>query len=122
MTSGSDHTSISAGTNPVAGMARGASAEGVLASDAAACASRSSEVQQLAARVAACADRADAVLAGLVSVELQSWQSPAGRAYRTAVSLQAASLRRSGAALQEAAAAVLLHARNVALSPGRPGP
>ena len=100
----------------------GAAAGGVLASDAATCASRSFEVQQLAARVAACAEHTDAVLAGLASVELQSWQSPAGRAYRTAVSLQAASLRRSRAALQEAAAAVLRHAQHVALSPGRPGP
>ncbi len=59
---------------------------------------------------------------GLVSVELQSWQSPAGRAYRTALSLQAAALRRSRTALQEAVAVVLRHAQNVALSPGRPGP
>ena len=100
----------------------GPSAGGVRASDAATCASRSYEVQQLAARVGACADRTDAVLARLVRVELESWQSPAGRAYRTAVSLQAASLRRCRAALEEAAAAVLRHARNVALSPGRPGP
>ena len=96
-------------------------AAAVLASDAVACASRSYEVQQLAARVAACADHTDAVLARLVSVELQSWQSPAGRAYRTALSLQAASLRRSRTALQEAVAVVLRHAQNVALSPGRPG-
>ncbi|MDZ4090136.1 MAG: hypothetical protein U1D68_02895 [Arthrobacter sp.] len=100
----------------------GASAGTLLASDAAACASRSSEVQQLAARVGACAEHTDAVLARLVRVELQGWQSPAGRAYRTAVSLQAASLRRSRAALQEAAVAVYRHAQNVALSPGRPGP
>lgn len=91
------------------------------ASDAAACASRGHEVQQLAARVAACADRADAVLAQLVRVELQGWQSPAGRAYRTSLSLQAAALSRSRAALEDAVAAVLGHARNVALSPGRPG-
>jgi hypothetical protein len=93
----------------------------VTAADAAACASRSYEVQQLAARVAACADRADAALAQLARLELQSWQSPAGRAYRTALSLQAASLRRSRNALQDAAAIVLRHAQNVVLSSGRPG-
>jgi hypothetical protein len=119
MTSGSPNTSTSAGNNTGGG---GASADSVLASDAAACASRSFEVQQLAARVAACADHTDAVLAGLVRMELQGWQSPAGRAYRTAVSLQAAALRRNRAALQEAAAAVCRHAQNVAVSPGRPGP
>ena len=99
----------------------GAPAGAGLASDAAACASRSYEVQQLAARVAACVDHADAVLAQLVRVELQGWQSPAGRAYRTSVSLQAAALARSRTALQEAVAAVLRHAQNVAVSPGRPG-
>jgi hypothetical protein len=123
MTSGSPNTSTytrtSAGNNPGGG---GASADSVLASDAAACASRSFEVQQLAARVAACADHTDSVLAGLVRMELQGWQSPAGRAYRTAVSLQAAALRRNRAALQEAAAAVRRHAQNVAVSAGRPGP
>lgn len=107
MTSGTARTSTHAGP--------------LVASDAAACASRSYELQQLAARVAACAERTDAVLARLVGVELQSWQSPAGRAYRTALSLQAASLRRSRAALEEAVAAVLRHAGSVALSPGRPG-
>lgn len=99
----------------------GGTAGHVLASDAAACASRSYEVQQLAARVAACADDADAVLARLASVELRDWQSPAGRAYRTALSLQAASLRRSRTALQEAVSLVLRHAQNVVQSSGRPG-
>ena len=93
----------------------------LLASDAAACASRAYEVQQLAARVAACADNIDAVLARLASVELQNWQSPAGRAYRTALSLQAASLRRSRTALHEAIAVVLRHAQSVAQASGRTG-
>lgn len=93
----------------------------VTPADAALCASRSYEVQQLAARVAACADQADAALARLARLELQAWQSPAGRAYRTALSLQAASLRRSRNALQDALAAVRRHAQNVALSSGRPG-
>lgn len=96
-----------------------ASARALPASDAA-CASRCYEVQQLAARLAGCADRADAVLAQLVRSELQSWQSPAGRAYRAALSLQAAALSRSRAALQDAVAAVHRHARNVAAAPGRP--
>lgn len=91
------------------------------AADAAACASRSYEVQQLAARVASCADQAGAVLAGLGRLELQDWQSPAGRAYRTTLSLQAASLRRARDALADAEAVVLRHAQNVTLSTGRPG-
>ena len=119
MTSGPANTGDNSSISPGGG---GATAVTLLASDAAACASRSYEVQQLAARVAACADHADALLARLVCVDLQGWQSPAGRAYRTAVSLQAASLRRSRTTLQEGAAAVLRHARDVALSPGRPGP
>ena len=122
MTSGSAKTSknagVSTGHNAVGS---GASAGTFPASDAAACVSRSFEVQQLAARVAACADHTDAVLARMVLVELQGWQSPAGRAYRTAVSLQAASLRRGRATLREGVAAVLRHAQNVALAPGRPG-
>lgn len=100
--------------------AGGGTAGPVLASDAAACASRSYEIQQLAARVAACAGNADAVLARLASVELRAWQSPAGRAYRAALSLQAASLRRSRRALEESVAVVLRHAQNVAQSQGRP--
>lgn len=91
------------------------------AADAAACASRSYEVQQLAARVASCAERAGAVLAGLGRLELQDWQSPAGRAYRTTLSLQAASLRRARDALADAQAVVLRHAQQVTLSSGRPG-
>jgi hypothetical protein len=93
----------------------------VTAADAAACASRSYEVQQLATRVALCAEQAGAALATLSRLELETWQSPAGRAYRTTLSLQAASLRRSRDGLQDAAALVLRHAQNVALSSGRPG-
>ncbi|MEV8041772.1 hypothetical protein [Arthrobacter sp. NPDC080082] len=93
----------------------------VLAGDAAACASRSAEVQRLAARVAGCAGQADAVLAALARLELQTWQSPAGRAYRVTLSLQAASLRRARDGLLEASSAVLAHARFVALAPGRSG-
>ena len=118
MTSGTANTSIDTG---ISAGGSGTAAGTLQASDAAACASRSYEVQQLAARVAACADHTDAVLARMVLVELQGWQSPAGRAYRTAVSLQAASLRRGRATLREGVAAVLRHAQNVALAPGRPG-
>jgi hypothetical protein len=89
-----------------------------LAADALACASRSHEVRLLAARLDACADQADAVLSQLARLELQGWQSPAGRAYRTALSLQAASLRRSRDVLQDAVATTLRHARNVMLSSG----
>lgn len=91
------------------------------AAEAAACASRSYEVQQLAARVEACAREADAVLAGLARQELQAWQSPAGRAYRTTLAVQAAALRRCRDGLQDAAAAVLRHAGAVALSSGTRG-
>lgn len=91
------------------------------AGDAAACASRSSEVQELAARVARCADQVDVALARLARLELQTWQSPAGRAYRTALSVHAAALRSSRNALQDAAAVVLRHAGNVVLSSARRG-
>lgn len=122
MTIGATRFSATAAGFPAGSTAPGGGTAGaVLASDAAACASRSHEIQQLAARVAACADNADAVLARLASVELRTWQSPAGRAYRTALSLQAASLRRSRTALEESVAVVLRHAQNVVQSPGRPG-
>ena len=114
-------TSIRASTATTTSTGSGATADALLASDAAACASRGYEVQQLAARVAACADNTDALLARLAGVELRNWQSPAGRAYRTALSLQAASLRRSRTALQEAVAVVLRHAQSVVQSSGRPG-
>lgn len=91
------------------------------AADAAACSSRSYEVQQLASQVAGCAEQADSVLARLGRLELQAWQSPAGRAYRTTLALQAASLRRARDRLVEAAAVVRAHAQHVALSSGRPG-
>jgi hypothetical protein len=95
---------------------------GVTAADAQACASRSYEVQQLAARLARCADQVDAVLAGLTRLELQTWQSPAGRAYRQTLALQAAALRRSRDTLLEAMTVVLRHAGSVTLSAGRAGP
>lgn len=105
-----------------AGAVTGAGSGNPAAADAGACASRSYEVQQLAARLAVCADQADAVLCQLARLELQGWQSPAGRAYRTSLSLQAASLRRSRNALEDAVTIVLRHAQNVVLSSGRTGP
>ncbi|MDQ0029997.1 hypothetical protein [Arthrobacter bambusae] len=81
------------------------------------CISRAGEIQKLGSRMSACAEQADAVLAKLAQLQLEQWESPAGRAYRTTLALQAASLRRGRDALREAAAATLRHARNVALKP-----
>jgi hypothetical protein len=118
--SGMQHSGMQPGrTQP--GPAGNVAVLGAKSADFLACASRTYEVQQLAARVVRCADEADAVLAGLARLELQTWQSPAGRAYRVSVSLQAASLRRSRDALLDAAAAVLRHAQSVTLSAGGPG-
>ncbi|GAA4052803.1 hypothetical protein GCM10023063_46410 [Arthrobacter methylotrophus] len=78
--------------------------------DSEVCTSRAGEVQQLAWRMTVCADQVDAVLAKLAQLQLNQWESPAGRAYRTTIALQAASLRRGRDALSEAAAATLRHA------------
>lgn len=72
---------------------------------------RAAQVEQLAARVASCIDRGEEVLAGFREIQLQEWESPAGRAYRDTVSLQSAALRRALDALVEAKAAVKRHAR-----------
>lgn len=90
--------------------------EKVTAADAAACTSRSVDVQLLAGRVEACADRLDAVLARLSQLQLMDWQSPAGIAYRTSMGLQAAALARARDRLNLAAAAVRRHAQNVSVS------
>ncbi|MCZ9882024.1 hypothetical protein [Arthrobacter sp. B2a2-09] len=81
------------------------------------CISRGAEIKKLGWRIGLCADHADAALARLAQLQLEQWESPAGRAYRTTLALQAASLRRGRDALREAAAATLRHARNVALDP-----
>ncbi|GAA5190902.1 hypothetical protein GCM10023346_08990 [Arthrobacter gyeryongensis] len=78
------------------------------------CISRGAEIQELGWRMSVCADQADAVLAKLAQLQLEQWESPAGRAYRTTLAFQAASLRRGRDALREAAAVTLRHARNVA--------
>jgi hypothetical protein len=84
------------------------------------CISRGAEIQKLGWRMSVCADQADAVLAKLAQLQLEQWESPAGRAYRTTLALQAASLRSGRDALREAAAVTLRHAQNVAsnLQPG----
>ncbi|WP_104139417.1 hypothetical protein [Arthrobacter sp. ZGTC131] len=91
----------------------------VTAADAAACSSRSFEVQLLAGRVEACAARLDEVLARLSRLQLAEWQSPAGRAYRESAGRHAAALRRAGEQMDSAAASVRRHAHNVSLSSPR---
>ena len=81
------------------------------------CIPRGAEIQKLGWRMSVCADQADAVLAKLAQLQLEQWESSAGRAYRTTLALHAASLRRGRDALREAAAATLRHARNVASKP-----
>ena len=94
------------------------------AADAAACASRSYEVQQLAARRGARAPTsADAVLArlaraGAAELAVAGRAGPTGRHCPCRRRPCAA----AGTALQDAVAVVLRHARNVALSAGPAGP
>jgi hypothetical protein len=89
------------------------------AADASSCASRSFEVQQLAWRVAELAHRLDTSMLRFRRVELSEWQSPAGQAYRTAVSLQAAALGRARERLMAASEAVLRHSQQVPVSSQR---
>ncbi|MCC2661501.1 MAG: hypothetical protein K0R37_2275 [Arthrobacter sp.] len=88
----------------------------VTAADAAACSSRSFEVQLLAAQADTCAGEVDAVLAKLSQLQLADWQSPAGMAYRASIGLQAAALRRARERIELAAQSMRRHARNVTLS------
>jgi hypothetical protein len=85
---------------------------------------RASQVEQLAGRVAYCVTRGEDVLAGFRDIQLLEWESPAGRAYREAVSLQCAAFRRALEALVEAKAAVERHASETFTAdctyPGRP--
>ncbi|MDV8149823.1 hypothetical protein [Arthrobacter sp. B10-11] len=89
------------------------------AADANACASRSFEVQQLAWRVASFAYNLDTLTLRFGRVELSEWQSPAGQAYRTAVSLQAAALGRARERLMAASDAVLRHSQQVPVASQR---
>jgi hypothetical protein len=70
----------------------------------------SSEVQELARKVAHCADRTEEILTGFHEIQLSDWESPAGKAYRDSVSLQAVAVRRALDRLREASAAVAAHA------------
>lgn len=80
------------------------------------CAYRSHEVQRLAWRLKTCVDQVDAVLTSLRRTQMDDWQSPAGRAYRTTVALHASALMRAREAMDAAAALVLRHSRNVSVS------
>lgn len=91
----------------------------ITAADLSQCVSRSYEVQLLAGRVEAGITEVEAVHRRLSQLELTSWESPAGRAYRLSVGLQAAALRRAMEQLNHAAAAVRHHAQNVAVSSPR---
>ncbi|UKA54292.1 hypothetical protein LFT45_21810 [Arthrobacter sp. FW305-BF8] len=86
----------------------------VTAADAAACSSRSFEVQLLAGRVEACAEQVDAVQARLTQLQLMDWQSPAGLAYRSSLRLQAVALCRAREGVLAAALALRRHSVRVA--------
>ncbi|MFE4543570.1 hypothetical protein [Arthrobacter sp. NPDC056727] len=88
----------------------------VTAADAAACSSRSFEVQLLAGRMEACAEQVDAVQARLSQLQLMDWQSPAGLAYRSNLRLQAVALSRAREAVLAASLAVRRHSVHVARS------
>lgn len=80
------------------------------------CASRSHEVQRLAWRIKRCVDQTDQVLATLRRTQLESWQSPAGRAYRTTIAVHASAVMRTRESLDTAAGLILRHSQNVAVS------
>ena len=86
--------------------------------DMGACMSRTYEVLQLATRVARCIERVEGVSCSFREIQLLDWQSPAGRAYRNSVALQAVALGRARVRMQEASAAVHRHAREVASPDG----
>ena len=60
------------------------------------------QLRSLVIRLASCSFRVDQVLGAFQDIQMLDWQSPAGRAYRDAVSLQAVSLRRALDRLEEA--------------------
>ncbi|RAX14950.1 hypothetical protein DC347_19780 [Pseudarthrobacter sp. AG30] len=64
------------------------------------------ELQQLTGRIAGCEGRVEQVLAGIRDTQLLTWESPAGRAYRDALSVQAAALRSAVRWLEDARQAV----------------
>ncbi|MDQ0771432.1 hypothetical protein QF031_004181 [Pseudarthrobacter defluvii] len=73
-------------------------------------------VEEVGRKVAQCADSAEEVLAGFHEIQLASWESPAGQAYRNSVSLQAVAVRRALDRIREASAAVAAHARAALMS------
>jgi hypothetical protein len=88
----------------------------VTAADAAACASRSFEVQLLAGRMEACAEQIEAVRARLSQLQLMDWQSPAGLAYRSKLRVQVTSLGVAREKVLAAALALRRHSGRVAES------
>ncbi|NWL31885.1 hypothetical protein [Paenarthrobacter nitroguajacolicus] len=85
------------------------------------CASRSHEVQRLAWRMQACVDQVDQVLTSLRRAQVDDWLSPAGRAYRTTLALNASALMRARESVEASVAMVLRHSQNVSVS-GERGP
>ena len=83
---------------------------------AAACSSRSFEVQLLAGRVEACAEQIEAVQARLVQLQLMAWRSPAGLAYRSKLQVQAGAVGGAREKVLAAALALRRHAVHVAES------
>ncbi|MFE5837520.1 hypothetical protein [Arthrobacter sp. NPDC056493] len=97
-------------------MSASITAGSVTAADAAACSSRSFEVQLLAGRVEACAEQVDAVRARLSQLQLMDWQSPAGQAYRSSLRVQAMALSGAREGVLGAALALRRHSVHVAES------
>ncbi|MFC9354183.1 hypothetical protein [Arthrobacter sp. NPDC057013] len=99
-----------------------ATSAGITAADAAACSSRSFEVQLLAGQVETCVEQLDAVRARLSQLQLMHWQSPAGQAYRSSLRVQAIALAGAREGVLAAALALRRHSLHVAQSaPPAPG-
>jgi hypothetical protein len=88
----------------------------ITAADAAACSSRSFDVQLLAGRVESCAEQVHAVQARLAQLQLTDWQSPAGLAYRSNLRAQAVALGRAREGVLTASLALRRHSVHVAES------
>jgi hypothetical protein len=88
----------------------------ITAADAAACSSRSSEVQLLAGQVETCVEQLDAVRARLAQLQLMHWQSPAGQAYRSSLRGQAVALSGARERVLAAAQALRRHSVHIAES------
>jgi len=79
------------------------------------------EVKSVERKVEQCAGTVDEILDGFHAIQMVDWQSPAGRAYRDAVSLQAVAVRRAVERIRDAAAAVAAHATAALTSDCSPG-